>query len=298
MDEENNMDDVSQTVRKWEKNLLIAELFGSGILIIVLSLLGPLFFKVLEFRTSESMIFQVIGQDLISLLLITPLLFLSCYGMLKNKEYVKYLLVGTGGYQIYTYFSYVIAIEYALYPGNNEMFFFAFAFLIIAGWVNLALGFKKLSTVEAPSISSRGRKIIAIFFVILGCLFLFQWLREIISVQMLGYVQGRPDMYSDAPNGFWTIKTMDVCFTIPLMITAGYLLLTRFNTHYNLIVAIVSYSALLVSAVFTMSVVQLLMNDPNATIDGFVMFLIITVIVWLSYYWLTKSKLANNKHTS
>ena len=243
MNEKNEKYEVSPKVRTWEKRLLIAEVLGSGLLIIALSLLGPLFFNVLTFRTSESMKFQVIGQDLISLLLIAPLLLMSGYGLIKNKDYPKYMLVGSGGYQIYTYFSYIIAIEYALYPGNNELFFFPFVFLIISGWINLALGFKRLAKDVTPTISSRKQKIIAVFFIILGFLFLLQWLQEIISVQTIGYVEGRPEMYAEAPTGFWTIKTMDVGFTIPFMITAGYLLFTRHRFHFNVILTIVSFGA-------------------------------------------------------
>ena len=114
---------------KWENRLFIIQLFVTGIFIIIISILGPLFLNIIKYRTSESAEFQIMGQDLWTLIGIAPLLILSGLGRIYHKDFTKYLLIGTGTYQIYTYLSYILGNEYAIYSGNCEQFFFIYIYL-------------------------------------------------------------------------------------------------------------------------------------------------------------------------
>ncbi|MBN1215428.1 MAG: hypothetical protein JXA99_08280 [Candidatus Lokiarchaeota archaeon] len=270
--------------------LFLIQLFLTGFLIIIVSILGPMFLNVIIYRTSDSNKFQVMGQDLWTLIGIAPLILISGIGFIYKKKFPKYFLVGTGTYQVYTYLSYILGAEYALYSGNNEFCFFIFIFLVITGYLNTIMGIKEIKKETISSLDPKKSKIIALIILILGIVFGFLWISEVIEVLITGDVINYPGMYKDAPNGYWTIRSFDLVWSIPIMFYSAYLLITRPKTCYNTVLIFMSFGSYYISAVLFMGIAEFVKGDPNASIGTFFLFIKISILVWSLYLWLLRQK--------
>lgn len=90
--------------------------------------LGPLGAGVIHYRTSQSGIWQVEGNDLANLVLMVPLLLVGGFLQLAKKSGAKYLLILTPITLMYTGLSYGVGEEYGnpAYSGNVESYFWLY----------------------------------------------------------------------------------------------------------------------------------------------------------------------------
>lgn len=111
----------------------------SGVILILLAVQGPLFLDHIHYKTAEVINNQLLGQDIINLLVLAPLLIAGGISLLLKKRYAIYLLLMAPLYLIYYVLSYTIGWEWSstLYTGNNEKWFFHFLFILISSVIIL-----------------------------------------------------------------------------------------------------------------------------------------------------------------
>ena len=64
-----------------------------GFVIAIISILGPLGLDIIQYASSESAITQGMGQDLVNLVLVTPLCLIGGFLYISRRENAKYLLI-------------------------------------------------------------------------------------------------------------------------------------------------------------------------------------------------------------
>jgi hypothetical protein len=85
----------------------------TGLCLIYLAIQGPLVRGVLTYKTAAVINNQLVGQDLVNILLLTPLLVAGAIGLFLKKAFAKDLLIATPLFLIYYALSYTIGWEWS-----------------------------------------------------------------------------------------------------------------------------------------------------------------------------------------
>ncbi|MBI4811204.1 MAG: hypothetical protein HY800_07175, partial [Ignavibacteriales bacterium] len=100
---------------------------------------GPLFLHHIKYKTADIINNQIVGQDIVNLFLLSPILIIGGTTLLLRKRISKYLLIMTPLYLIYYVLSCTIGWEWssAEYLGNSESYTFHFLFILISSLIIL-----------------------------------------------------------------------------------------------------------------------------------------------------------------
>lgn len=256
--------------------------------------LGPLEFGVIHYRTSQSGVWQIEGQDLANLVLISPILLIGGALQLARKSSSKYFLILTPITLMYTGLSLGIAQEWGnpAYTGNVENYFWLFLVLVIGGLVLLISSLSMFTEKDAPEFRPRGLRIYAGVMGAFLLLFAAMWVSEIVQVTTTGDTTTRT--YQAAPTLFWTIRYLDLGVTIPVGLLALRLLLTQPKRAYPIVLLFFGFFVTLGTAVNAMAVVLVVNSAPEVTGSGAVSLVIFPVLGVLAYaglWYLIKDKL-------
>ena len=274
---------------KFERKLISLIAILSGILLLVISVFGPLLLDIIRFRTSISGINQTKGQDLVNLLLLAPICFIGGISHFKNKDYSKYFLIVVPIYiSLYTGLAYGIGQEWGSFDGNVEEFFWMYLLLIISGLILFISSISMFSEEEAPDFNPKTLKIYVIILSIFLFLFAIMWLGEIMEVLSTGNTSD--GSYQEIPNLFWVIRYLDLGITIPLGFISLYLLVTRPKRAYPLMLAFYGFFVTTITAVLSMALVMIISNDPALQTDALVIFPILGILAYLGFFYLIKDK--------
>ncbi|MGV9169171.1 MAG: hypothetical protein ACOC38_04430 [Promethearchaeia archaeon] len=275
----------------FERYVVSLTAIGCAIIFILIAAIGPLGLGIMQHQSSQSVIWQLMGQDLADLLLITPILLIGGIAHLMKKDWAKYFLILPPITLIYTGLTYGIGQEWnnPAYSGNIEQYFGLLIFLVIGG---LILGMSSLSMFDrddAPTFNKRNLKIYAAVMSVLLLMFAMMWLGEIFEVLSTGGTES--GSYENTPNVFWVIRYFDLGLTIPLGFISLYLLLTRPKAAYPVILLFFGFFVTLGTAVNAMGWVMLLKGDPELQLPGLMIFGILGVLSYAGLLYLVKDKL-------
>ncbi len=262
--------------------------------LVAIALLGPLGLGVIVYRTSQSAIYQTMGQDLVGMLLIAPLLLLGGLLHIARRDGAKYLLILTPITLIYTGLSYGIGQEWSntAYSGNVENFFGLFLMLIIGGLILGASSLSSFSEENAPTFGTRGLYIYAGLMSIFLLVFAVMWSSDIFQVLATG--NDSSGSYALTPTLFWVIRYLDLGVTIPLGYLALYLLITRPRRAYSVILLFFGFFITLGTAVNAMAAVLVLSGDPQvagSSVAGLVVFPVLAILAYAGLYYLIRGKI-------
>ena len=234
---------------------------ATGIMLVYLSVNGPLLLNQIHYKTATEIANQIKGQDLINFCVLSVLLLISGFALFYKKKVSRYLLIMTPLYLIYYVLSYTIGIEWssAQYSGNNEEYTFHFLFILIASVLMLLYGLSIFPNNYQCKINKKSKIIYSITFSFFLLLFASMWIKEINEVIANGTSRG----YELAPTAFWTIRIFDLGFTIPLGLVSIYLLWTRPNYTYSVQFMFYGFFMTMILAVNCMGLFMYFNNDPT-----------------------------------
>ncbi|WP_457559733.1 hypothetical protein [Candidatus Harpocratesius sp.] len=286
----------SKLVTRYERKdrvLICFAAFSSGIVLILLAVLGPLGLEVIKFKTSQSGIWQTQGQDLANVILIAPICIAAGYTQIKNHSISKYLLTFASLTLIYTGISYGIGQEWN-HPNltgnyNIQEYFWMFLILIIDGLIMMIFGLMQFTEDDAPDFNSKGLKRYG--FAVMGVLSLFamMWLKEILEV--VNYGDTATGSYSATPVVFWVIRYLDLGLSIPIGYIAMYLLMTRPKRAFPLMILFFGFFIGMITAVNAMAWIMFLRNDPEFQTFGLFLFGTLGFLSYGGFYYLIRKKI-------
>jgi hypothetical protein len=270
----------------------------SAIALALTATLGPLGIGMIHYRSSQSGIWQIEGNDLANLALMVPLLLLGGVLQFARKSASKYLLVLTPITLMYTGLSYGIGEEWGnpAYTGNVENYFWLFLILIVGGLLLLVGSLQQFSERDAPSFGTRGLRVYVGVFVFFFLVFAYMWISQIIQVINTGDLAG--NAYSSAPVVFWTIRYLDLGFSIPLGLFALFLLLSNPRKAYSLVLLFFGFGLTTGTAVNTVAIVEVVNHDPSVSgsaASGLLLFPILGILVYAGFYYLIRDKLKRHQ---
>lgn len=258
--------------------------------LITIAALGPVGQGIMQYRTSQSSIWQIAGQDLANLILIAPILLVGGILCLAKKASSKYFLILTPITLMYTGLSIGIGQEWSnpAYSGNVEDFCWLFLILIIGGLILLLGSLPMFTEADAPDFKPRGLRIyvgiMAIFFLIFAAM----WISQIQQVTDTG--DTADGSYKVAPTVFWTIRYLDLGVSIPLGFMALFLMLSKPRKAYSILLLFFGFFITMGTAVDMMAVVQFLNGDLEAAKGGLIVFPVLTALSYGGLFYLVKDK--------
>ncbi|MDD5067635.1 MAG: hypothetical protein PHF84_11380 [bacterium] len=259
----------------------------SGAILIFLAVKGPLVQGVIRYKTAQTGITQIQGQDIINLALLGPVLLLGGTLLLFKKSIAKYLLMLTPLYLIYFVLSYTIGLEWssAVYTGNSEKYSFYFLFILVSGLVLLLYSLSVFPKGKKAEFKRTGLTVYSVLVVLFTFLFAAMWLKEVWEVMTKGTTRG----YSEIPTGFWVIRYFDLGFTIPLSLISVYLLWTRPERSYSIQLLFYGFFITMVSAVSAMGWLMYFKKDPLFLMRDMVVFGSLALIVFAGFAYILKN---------
>ncbi len=271
----------------FERYLVCFLSFTTGLVLIYLAIEGPLLLNTIHYKTSPSGIFQIKGQDVINLLLLAPLLIWSSIALYRAMEISKYPITLTPLYLIYYVLSYTLGLEWSStsYSGNSEIYSFYFLFVMVSALITLLYALSIFPASFQHSLKRNQLMIYSIFFVVFVLLFSSMWIKEVVSVIQTGIFPG----YNEAPAGFWTIRFLDLGFTIPVGLISVYLLWTRPTETYSVQFMFYGFFITMITAVNAMGIMMYLNNDPLFTVGTMAVFMMLALIVFTGFIFVVKN---------
>lgn len=262
--------------------------------LVMIAFLGPLGLGLMEHRTSESAIYQTMGQDLVGMLLMAPILFAGGVLHIAKREGSKYFLILTPITLIYTGLSYGIGQEWSntMYTGNIENYFGLFLMLIIGGLILGANSLSSFTEKDAPTFNVRSLYIYVGLMTVFLLIFAMMWSSDVFEVIATG--NNSSGSYASTPTVFWVIRYLDLGVTIPLGYMALYLLITRPKQAYPIILLFFGFFITMGTAVNAMAIIQVLSGDPEiagAAAAGLVIFPILGILAYAGFFYLIKNKI-------
>jgi len=260
---------------------------AAGVTLIYLALMGPLYLGLIKYRTPEVINNQLVGQDLVNLAVVGPILLIGGILLWLRKKVAKYLLILTPLFLIYYALSYTIGWEWSSpqYSGNNEKYFFHFLLILIAA---LLIMFYCLS-VFPKKVSAHFKKtslgLYSSLFVLFLLVFAGMWIKEVVEVIKTGTTRG----YDTSPIVFWLVRVFDLGFSIPLGLISVYLLWTRVDKAYPLIYLFYGFFFTQILAVKAMGWMMFVKHDPTFAMRDLVVFSVLALIIIFGFVYVRRN---------
>jgi hypothetical protein len=262
-----------------------------AVILVLIAFLGPIGQEIIQYRTSQSGVWQIAGQDLTNLVLIAPILLIGGILCLARRDGSKYLLILTPITLMYTGLSMGIGQEWSnsAYSGNIEDYWWLFGILILGGLILLLGSLSMFTEADAPDFNPRGLRIYVGLMTIFFLFFAVMWIYQIQQVTNTGDL---PDgSYKAAPTAFWTIRYLDLGISIPLGFLALFMMLSKPKKAYSLLLLFFGFFITIGTAVDMMAIVQVLSGDMKAVEEGLIIFPILTLFSYGGLFYLVKDKL-------
>ncbi len=252
-----------------------------------LAIEGPLFLHHITYKTAVVLNNQLIAQDFINLILLSPLLIIGGITLFLRKSIAGYLLLLTPLYLIYFVLSYTLGIEWSspAYFGNSEHYTFYFLFVLISSLVIMLYSLSIVAQNVNSTFKKRGLVIYSALFSMFLLVFASMWIKEILEVLSTGSTNA----YEIAPTAFWVIKIFDLGFSIPLGFISVYLLWTRPSTTFPVQILFYGFFITMIIAVDAMGFVMFLNNDPTLKTEHLIVFSILALIIFSGFIYILRN---------
>lgn len=246
------------------------------------TILGPLFIGVFSYPFTQTVYYETLGLEAVSLLLIAPLAVAAGILALRGHHAGAVLALGPAGYSVYMLLQYVVGPQYATYQPSVAFHLTLFvlgALLLLRAW----------TTVDAGSLPAVSRGWAAITF-LLAAFVLSRWLPAFAGMINLESVPAAgPDL-----TMFWSIFLLDMGVIVPATIATGVALLVGERWAVKALFGIIGWFALVPPSVAAMSIVKLVSADPLASATDTIVFVIVTLIFWSLFAWLFRRSFNNS----
>ena len=254
---------------------------------IYLAVQGPLVRGAITYKTAAVINNQLVGQDLVNILLLTPLLVAGAIGLFLKKTFAKYLLIATPLFLIYYALSYTIGWEWSspAYAGNSERQTFLFLFVLIAALIILLYSLAVFPKNAVSRFTKWGLAVYSVVFTLFLLVFGGMWVKEVLEVIATGTTRA----YDIAPTAFWLVRVFDLGFSMPLGLISVYLLWARPDKAFPVICLFYGFFFTQIVAVNAMGWTMFLRKDPTFLMRDLVVFTVLALIIAFGFFYVRRN---------
>lgn len=239
------------------------------------SLMGPVGFGFMQYRTSETTVNQLVGSDAAALFVVVPATVLAAVLVFRGQPAGPLLGSGIGVYAIYSYAQVVIGQEYLRLPGNVEYWFPLLLAVFILAEAAVVLSLAAVPK-DLPAPSPAVRKTAGASLVVVAVFLVFGLhLRPLVTAWT---DPAALTEYSSSPTPFWMVKLMDLGIVVPAAIASGVGLLLGAKWALRVMYPLLTGYAFLAASVASMAVVMYAKEDPDASLTLLAAFLLVALL--------------------
>ena len=261
-----------------------------GLLVAASALLGPLVFGVVRFHVSPSAETQLLGGEVVSLIVVAPLAIIAGALWLRGNPLAPALALGPSVYSLYMYVQFIIGPDYTRYPGNNEYAFPLYLALILLSWATGLSAWRALAVTPMPRLGIGVRRALAAILLVLNITFGFAWIASVAAVLASPHASSAWQEYQLDPTLFWLIRMMDLGFVIPASFIVAVGLLRRAPWSVTLAYAFLGFQTLIVAAVAGMAVMMSVRSDPASNPVLLAITVLLTVALAAMFFSLLRAQ--------
>ena len=259
----------------------------SGVLLVYLAVQGPLVRGAIAYKTAAVLNNQLVGQDIVNLILLAPLLLLGAAGLFFRKEWAKSLLIATPLYLIYYVFGYTVGWEWSstAYRGNSQRWTFLFLFILVAALIIMLYTLAVFPKKVTSRFKKGGLAVYSVVFTLFLLIFGGMWVKEVLEVIATGTTRG----YDLAPTAFWLVRVFDLGFSMPLGLISVYLLWARPDKAYPVICLFYGFFFTQIVAVNAMGWEMFLKKDPTFLMRDLIVFTVLALIIVFGFFYVRRN---------
>lgn len=260
---------------------------ATALALIYLAVQGPLIRGVIAYKTAPGIVGQLMGQDAVNLVLMSPLLLAGGILLFLRRPLAKFFLIATPLFLIYFALSYTIGWEWSspAYTGNSERYFFLYLFVLVAALVILLYTLAVFPRNVESRFKKGGLAVYSAVFVLFLLVFAGMWAKEVFEVIGTGTSRG----YSIAPAAFWLVRVFDLGFSIPLGLISVYLLWARPKQAYAVVCLFYGFFFTQIVAVLAMGVTMYFTKDPTFLWRDLVVFTVLAAVIAFGFFYVRKN---------
>ncbi len=260
---------------------------AAGLMLVYLAVQGPLFRNTITYRTAAVIGNQLVGQDIVNLGLLAPILVVGGMALLFRRTFAKDLLIATPLFLIYYVLGYTVGWEWGspAYSGNSQLYTFHFLFVLVAALVILLYTLAVFPRNMTARFGRTGRTVYSIVYSLLLVVFAAMWIKEVREVMATGTTRA----YDIAPTAFWLVRVIDLGFSMPLGLISVYLLWARPDKAYPIICLFYGFFFTQIVAVNAMGWMMFLKNDPTFLWRDLIVFSALALVIAFGYVYVRRN---------
>lgn len=258
-----------------DKKIIYINSIAIAFLALIATLSG-LFWKGLYKHDTVSITAQMMGQDLVTLLVGIPILLVSLYLVSRDSLRGNLIWMGTIFYFLYSYASMSFTTSY------NQLFLVYVVLFSLSLYTfmygMLSLDAKPIEKSISPGITI---KLAGVFLIASGTILVLMWLKMIIDSLLTGTAPVAMETYTTL-----VIQAMDIGIVFPATLTAGVLILKGKEWGYALVSILLVKATLLGTAILSM-IFFMAQNGVSPALEQIMFFVIVTVagvIISIAFY--------------
>ena len=233
-----------------------------GLGLAVNSLLGPLGAEVVDFRITGTLRNQMIGLDVVSLVVVAPVAVMAAVLVLRDHVAGFALALGVGSYSAYMLLQYVLGPDYTSLPGNSERLFPLYLVLFAFGWIVTLAAW---ADADGERLRAPRRRELLLGRVVLPALAFLTFSRYVPALADAMSPEPTDAGYLAGPAFFWSIALMDLGIFVPATIAACAGLVRGRAWAGKALYLVVGWFGLVGPAVAAMAIAMYANDDPNAS---------------------------------
>lgn len=235
-------------------------------LMAIIATISGLLVKGTYIKDTVSIVAQMMGQDLVTLVIGVPILLGSLYLISKNSLRGRLIWMGTVFYFLYTYTSMAFLASY------NQLFLVYVALFGLSLYTFLG----ELVSLDIENIKDRfdpGKinKITAAYLVIMGLMLAMMWLKMILESIVTGNAPLALESYTTL-----VIQALDLGVVVPAALLTGYLLIKERAWGYALASVFLIKVSLLGTAIISM-ILFMAQNGVDVALGQVLFFVLVTI---------------------
>lgn len=254
---------------------LASLLFSLAALLAANSILGPFLTGTIEYRFSESLIYQGIGLDAVALVGAAPIAVAAALLVLRRHPAGPVVAFIPATFAAYMAPQYVVGPEYLTLAGNNEQFILLHLALLVLGVATILVAWRAVDRGWLPPASRRSD--LRRSWVLWGVVAFIGGARWLPAIAEL--VAGDPTIpdYLENPTSFLLIGLLDLGLVVPAAVASAIALRKGVEWARTAAYAVIGWFALVPAAVAAMAVTMQVNGDPNASTGMTVVFAVAAV---------------------
>lgn len=223
------------------------------------TVLGPLVLDVIDYPISPTIENQMIGLELVSVLLVAPLCVVAAVLVARGHVAGAALAIGPAAYAAYMFAQYVVGPDYAAYHPAVLLHLALFVLgVVLAVWVWVR------AASQAQPLAKRHRHAHGLALAALAAFILSRY-----AAGLLGAMSGGsaiPAEFAAEPTFYWSIFLLDLGVVLPGTVAAAVAVWRGSPLAPAALYAVVGWFALVPPSVASMGAVMLARDDPYAAV--------------------------------